>query len=438
MTGNISFNQESLREIYLELRDKSGFKDNLSVAQAYVKKYPLDTRHTKGYYEDKRSRAEPRDGEFVYRALGIRENKEHLTPEFYLITEDFDNKEDAKHASTQSARKMGLTGIKDDLLDVMVLSLYKHRIYRGGNSMKNKTMQDVNDDLDITLNSHNFAKEIHTHLEALENLNDTNRLIAKGYIDIKEYNAKGKELRSNIIERYIRELNIDPFDINNNNEATLEKIDEKKQRNKPKFEESIQSSTIEISVCVAVIDYLAGLDIGNDSAAEVLSDSHKWRIENKLDEGDRSSLLNTTIIGNNNQSLKEMIRNMITHQFDIQPLFSENGRCIGCLELKSLSREMGVHGYHRIGNEIDIEKLDDLGLIGPPPPLINAINELHWFSRLLGDRLDALLFHWEPETNPLHQKIMSKSNPRLEPGLHIITSHDVLAYVEYNNSKSTE
>ena len=429
------FNREFLREEYLRLRDKSGYKDNLSVAQGYVDKYPIDTRHTKGWWEDKKKND---NSVYVYRALGIRENEETRDPEFYLIDGEFDNEEDAKKAAIKTAEDIDLNGIKEDLIDIMVLSLHKHRIYRGGNTLKQKTMTDV-DDVDIETHKQKFSEEICAELDALENLNDINQMIAKGYENASEYSAKGKELRNYVIDGYIHELNMNdsPFDIAENF-ATFTYIDEKdKIRNKPKLEKFIRSSTIKMSVCVAVIDFLAGLKV-TTSAAVVLSDSHKWRIGEGLDEGLRSSLLNTAIIGNTNQSLKEMIRNMITHQFDIQPLFSENGRCIGCLELKSLSREMGVHGYRRIGDEIDIKKLDDLKLIGPPPPLINAINELHWFSRLLGDRLDALLFHWEPETNPLHQKIMSKSNPLLEPGLHIITSHDVLAYVEYNNSKSTE
>jgi len=431
------FNREFLREEYLRLRDKFGFKDNLSVAQAYVKKYPIDTRHTKGWYEDKPSRKFQED-DYVYRALGIRENKESQDSEFYLIDKEFDNKEDATNASIQSAKNNGCKGITEPLADVMVLSLYKHRIYRGGNSMKKDTIQDVTDGIETALYSQKFSKEICAELDALENLHENNQLIAKGYVDIREYSDESKELRKNIIERYIRELNIDPFDVDKNDIATFERIDHRNNRKKPKIKESIQSSTIEMSICVAVIDYLAGLNVGIDSAAEVLSDSHKWRMEHNLAEKGSLRRFDTAIIGNTNQSLKKMIWSMIKYQFDIQPLFSENGRCIGCLELKSLSRHMGVHGYSRIGDEIDIKKLDDLKLIAPPPPEINAINKLHWFSRLLGDRLDALLFHWEPETNPLHQKIKSKSNPQLEPGLHIITSHDVLAYVEWNNSKSTE
>ena len=114
------FSREFLREEYLRLRDKSGYKDNLSVAQGYIDKYPIDTRHTGGWYEDKgskvaKSKVKPA---YVYRALGIRINEETQESEFYLIDGEFDYEEDAKSAAIKTAGDIGLSGIKEDLIDI--------------------------------------------------------------------------------------------------------------------------------------------------------------------------------------------------------------------------------------------------------------------------------------------------------------------------------
>ena len=441
---NIIFDQCYILEKFIELRERTGFQNNLELAKAYVKKYPIDTRHTKGWYEY----IDPKivDGKEVkdydYRALGIKENEKGCI--YYLIEDSFDNEEEAIKAVKDSFKQIDSTlTVKKDLLDVMVLYFHKHRIYRGGNNMKNKTdllvennMIEIYDE-EIQIK---FSEQVAEQLDALENLHNTNHLVAKGYVNSEEYHNHGQTLRNQIIDKYVQELNNfkDPFEIKDGS-VTFQEHDKKiskKERKKPNLERFIQSTTIDMTLCAAVIDYLSGLNTGTESAAEVLSNSHEWRKEKGLETGDlRKSLINEEKIGGNiSGSLKSIVQVMIENQFDIQPLFNENKRCVGCLELNSLSKHMSVHGYNKIGDEINIIKLNEEGLISRPPVIIDAISELHWFGRLLGDGLDAVLFRWEPAENHLHDELNKYKSPKLEPGLHIITSHDILAYVDYKEN----
>ena len=421
MIENTVISQQYLRDKYIEIKEKTGFENNMDVAKAYLDRYPIDTRHSAVWKEY--APVKPEKYKNVFRALGIR-NNENDEPEYYDLGE-FNNEDDARKAAKDSVD----FGLSDDLLDKMILKFHKHQIFTGSNT-KATTLQDVSPNI-TNPKKEIYIEKICNILDELEHINNLDSLISKGYSDAKEYYASGKNLRDQIIGEYISKLDEQGWDFNEEGNATYERPDGKIKRKNVKFERVIKSSTIDMSLCIAVIDFLAELVIVDDNAANILSKSHEWRIEKGLEKDElREPISKMDKIGaNQNESLRDLIRNMIENQFDIQPLIF-NGRCVGSLELKKLSKELAVFGYSRMGEKIDFDKLSSLNLISEPLTMIHASHGLHWFSRLLTDKLDALLFNWEPEEDLSHKKIHDEINPKLESGLHIITSHDILAYVE--------
>jgi len=417
-----STNQVAFRTRYLKLRKKAGFKDNFRVAEAYVKKYQIDTRHDVGWKEQTGRWSGGETKNKVYRALHINENSD-----FQLIDDEFDDKEEARGA----AKSGSLHEIADDLLELMVVDFRKVQIDggRGSGSLTRDENHTMNYEDETTL-----VDKIKIKLDEVEEIGS---LPGKAYGELSEYFKEARKHRSRIIDDYVSSMNKQSFSIVDGNTATFATTDEvEDDRKEPKIvggDRIIRSSTFDLSLCVAVIDFLEEhVSPLKATAAEVLDASHQWRM-NHAGENNESR---PALIGTDNEDwpigakegdyLRETVENMIKHQFDIQPLFSPSKRCIGTLQLNSLAVEIGKYGYDRIGDLVDIKVLNDLELIGDAPVTIDAMLPLHSFGRYLGGGLDAILFEWIPDDNS--RLIDLKDKMRLDHGIHIITSHDIIAY----------
>ena len=140
-----STNQVAFRTRYLKLRKRAGFKDNFEVAEAYVKKYQIDTRHDVGWKEKTGKWSGVETENKVYRALHIKEDSD-----FQLIDDEFDDKEEAREAAKSESNHHE---IADDLLELMVVGFRKVQIDvgRGLGSKIQDENHTMNHDDDATL-----------------------------------------------------------------------------------------------------------------------------------------------------------------------------------------------------------------------------------------------------------------------------------------------
>ena len=434
-----STSQVTLRESYLKLKKDLGF-DTEEIAKAYLKHYPIDTRHKVVWLDETSSSEHSKE---IFYGIYAESGKLHL------IDEPFENKDDAiKNVKERTKEWRDDKEIDDKLLKMMVLTFYEHQMYVGTNTKKDeiRPLSGMKRDDDAKGGKINLKRVIEA-LEDIENYSMNNDIPARPYNTPLKYRDVSEEHRNKIIQDYIHEWNDKDQSIHFTENNTIAfgsgaKYSNKKE-SKPKIskEKKInKSSSFDMNFCVSIINFLEE-EISSlmATAAEVLSDSHKWRIENGIEEeGPRLALISKEskdwpIGAKQGDCLKKTIKHMITENFDCQIIFSESKQCIGTLKLSTLSTQIALHKYDNTGETIDVSKLNKLELIERSPIMIDALEPLCRFSNKLGE-IDIVLFHWDPINNPLHKELLEDRNPLLMPGIHVITSHDILAHgISQNN-----
>ena len=130
--------------------------------------------------------------------------------------------------------------------------------------------------------------------------------------------------------------------------------------------------------------------------------------------------------------LSPIITDMVRFQFSIQPVFDKYGEQIGSLELKRMMRFMEKGGNLPI--KVSINQLRELELLGPHIPLWDPNTRSEIISDVLSRHIDAVLFHWKESRDSLNENFPKEFRGVLEDGLHIITSHDYMAYRIWKDS----
>jgi len=123
---------------------------------------------------------------------------------------------------------------------------------------------------------------------------------------------------------------------------------------------------------------------------------------------------------------------MVRFQFSIQPVFDKYGEQIGSLELKRMMRFMEKGG--NLPTKVSINQLRELELLGPHIPLWDPNTRSEIISDVLSRHIDAVLFHWKESRDSLNENFPKEFRGVLEDGLHIITSHDYMAYRIWKDS----
>ena len=191
-------------------------------------------------------------------------------------------------------------------------------------------------------------------------------------------------------------------------------------------------------ISLELVDILLDLlDKENPSVSEVLCGSHVWRThqpEMQEEPGEpRRALLSRDDIGCRvGDELSPIITDMVRFQFSIQPVFDKYGEQIGSLELKRMMRFMEKGGNLPI--KVSINQLRELELLGPHIPLWDPNTRSEIISDVLSRHIDAVLFHWKESRDSLNENFPKEFRGVLEDGLHIITSHDYMAYRIWKDS----
>jgi len=134
-------------------------------------------------------------------------------------------------------------------------------------------------------------------------------------------------------------------------------------------------------------------------------------------------------------NLKEMIDEMANNGFDVQPIFDSRrgGNCIGVVKLSDIVGLLSDMSFElRDDQTVSVLKNygadKENGLIRPPPPQIDASSDLSVAGNILKHGNEAIIVKYDPNfwfgSEEEHEEIKQI----LEPGYHIMTAHDIIAY----------
>ena len=175
------------------------------------------------------------------------------------------------------------------------------------------------------------------------------------------------------------------------------------------------------------------LDRKVPTIAEVLCRSHVWRTkQDELPEmkgKPRRSLLSQEDIGCRvGSDMGRVASDMIRWQFSIQPIFDSSGSQIGSLELNRITGLVGRGGWDALPSEVTEEGLSEAGLLGPMVPMVDPMERSDTVSKVLSTSIDAVIFRWDEARHSNRRGFPEECKGILEDGLHIVTSHDIMAY----------
>ena len=126
--------------------------------------------------------------------------------------------------------------------------------------------------------------------------------------------------------------------------------------------------------------------------------------------------------------LFEMVNDMASKGFDIQPIFDrEDGQCIGMVKLSDVAGLMSDDSY-MLRPGATVSDLKNHNLILPPPPQIDASSDLSIAGGILTHGIEAIIVKFDPENWSRGESELDVIKETLMPGYHIMTSHDIIAY----------
>ena len=189
---------------------------------------------------------------------------------------------------------------------------------------------------------------------------------------------------------------------------------------------------LQSSIDHQLVSVLLSLFSSDPPIAVALCKSQMWMHENLSGwTRERKSLLSDPEIGvPEGSSLPAVVEKMVSHQFSVQPIFSKEGEHLGSLELKTLTAFVTRNGLSALPKEIDVPQLrsEEYGLLGWELPKIPPQTTVDNVSVYLGIGMstDAVLFEWNGEEHS--GMLPDDCRGILEDGIHIVTSHDLVAY----------
>ncbi len=268
----------------------------------------------------------------------------------------------------------------------------------------------------------------------IEKIGDPDEIVPRGMYDNAEELAQSVEIarRSKIRKRR---------DWINEHAAFRDKSDKVKIKKGGKLPPGIQgihktpglvqlAKQVDLGLASVLIELL---DRQVPTIAEVLCRSHVWRTkQDELTEKQgepRRSLLSQDDIGCRvGSEMGRVAGDMIRFQFSIQPIFDSNGYQIGSLELNRITGLVGRGGWEALPSEVTEEGLSEKGLLGPMVPMVDPMERSDTVSKVLSSSIDAVIFSWNESRHSKRPGFPEDCKGILEDGLHIVTSHDIMAY----------
>ncbi len=127
-------------------------------------------------------------------------------------------------------------------------------------------------------------------------------------------------------------------------------------------------------------------------------------------------------------NLIEMIDEMANKGFDIQPIFDSQcgGNCVGIVKLSDIVGLMSDMSF-KLNKSQTVSVLENYGVIRPPPPQIDASTDLSVAGNILKHGNECIMVKYDPiifRNKDEKEHVESV----LEPGFHIMTAHDIIAY----------
>ena len=127
-------------------------------------------------------------------------------------------------------------------------------------------------------------------------------------------------------------------------------------------------------------------------------------------------------------NLIEMIDEIANKGFDIQPIFDSQcgGNCVGIVKLSDIVGLMSDMSF-KLNKSQTVSVLENYGVIRPPPPQIDASTDLSVAGNILKHGNECIMVKYDPiifRNKDEKEHVESV----LEPGFHIMTAHDIIAY----------
>ncbi len=129
-----------------------------------------------------------------------------------------------------------------------------------------------------------------------------------------------------------------------------------------------------------------------------------------------------------NSNLKEVMSDMAIKGFDMQPIFDDSGKCIASVRLQDVAGFITSPRGMNISDDTKIKYLEDCNLLLPPPPQLGGETDLSIAAAMLQHGAEAVLVYFDPNNWFSDKRKLEETQKVLNPGLHIMTSHDVVAF----------
>ena len=131
-------------------------------------------------------------------------------------------------------------------------------------------------------------------------------------------------------------------------------------------------------------------------------------------------------------NLIEMIDEMANKGFDIQPIFDSQcgGNCVGIVKLSDIVGLISDLSFE-LNKSQTVSVLENYGvngLIRPPPPQIDASTDLSVAGNILKHGNECVIVKFDPNNWLGNKDEEEHVKGVLEPGYHIMTAHDIIAY----------
>ena len=124
-------------------------------------------------------------------------------------------------------------------------------------------------------------------------------------------------------------------------------------------------------------------------------------------------------------NFRDTVTNMTKFGFTMQAIIDRNtNQCVGSLNLDQM-----VHLLSRKKSDmpltLDLDELKRHGILGITPPTLDGNAPVTQAEALFASGCKSILFDYSP---PANQENQPPNMTQLEPGLHIMTAHDIVAY----------
>ena len=370
-----------------------------------------------------------------------------LIENYDLIRDDesrpvlFENENEAReHARKhygESSDGESSGGVTDDFLDAVVIEWPDWDMVVGlqgqGGTFSLDSDEILEDEEERSAHLKSVSNSIKDIIIGGYDPKDTGMPAHSEYTSLEHYQSHVRSLREERLEKRIENLDLNHVRGTGETEWRLvgedardkieyEDVDRPELKKGPLLK---QQTMTDYELARLVLLVLVGQDKALETTvADVLGHAHVWRREHPLIE---AGAMRDRLRAPEDTGIRSIVEGMISNHFDIQLLF-EREQCVGSIELKTISEYVARRGWDRLEGVVasDVKRLKKLGIWSPAPPTVSALTPLHRVLQFLMHGVDAVLFEWNLELDGSDPPGIAEQ--RLEEGLHIITSHDVLAF----------